>query len=72
MADTIENPAAGFVHWHTYAVIGYDATKHTVTLFNPWGQSGDDPAIKYGTITVSWSEFVANFKSLHHSTRPEA
>jgi len=72
LADTVDNPAAGFVHWHTYAVMGYDATKHTVTLFNPWGKSGDDPGIKYGTITVSWSEFVANFKSLHHSTRPEA
>ena len=72
VADTIDNPAAGFVHWHTYAVIGYDATKHTVTLFNPWGQSGDDPAIKYGTITVSWSQFVANFKGVHYSTRPEA
>ena len=72
VADTIENPAAGYVHWHTYAVLKYDATQHTVTLFNPWGKSGDEPGIKYGTFTVSWEEFAANFRSVHYSTRPEA
>jgi hypothetical protein len=33
---------------HAYAVVGYNATNQTVTLFNPWG-------IQYGLITMSWS-----------------
>jgi hypothetical protein len=39
---------------HAYAVVGYDATTHTVTLFNPWG-------IGYGLTTLTWSQMQANF-----------
>jgi hypothetical protein len=39
---------------HAYAVVGYNASTQTVTLFNPWG-------IQYGLITMSWSQIQANF-----------
>lgn len=39
---------------HAYAVVGYNATNQTVTLFNPWG-------IQYGLVTLSWSQIQANF-----------
>lgn len=39
---------------HAYAVVGYNATNQTVTLFNPWGT-------EYGLVTMSWSQIQANF-----------
>ncbi len=39
---------------HAYAVVGYDATNQTVTLFNPWG-------IQYGLITMTWSQIQGSF-----------
>jgi hypothetical protein len=39
---------------HAYAVVGYNATNQTVTLFNPWG-------IQYGLVTMTWSQIQANF-----------
>ncbi len=39
---------------HAYAVVGYDATNQTITLFNPWG-------IQYALTTMDWSQIQANF-----------
>ncbi|HVT30378.1 MAG TPA: C2 family cysteine protease [Lacipirellulaceae bacterium] len=39
---------------HAYAVVDYDATNQTVTLFNPWG-------IQVGLITMDWTQIQANF-----------
>ena len=39
---------------HSYAVVGYDATQQTITLFNPWG-------IQFGLLTLAWGEIQANF-----------
>lgn len=39
---------------HAYAVVGYNATNQTVTLFNPWGT-------EYGLVTMTWSQIHANF-----------
>ncbi|HEX5471196.1 MAG TPA: C2 family cysteine protease [Lacipirellulaceae bacterium] len=39
---------------HAYAVLSYNATNQTVTLFNPWG-------IQYGTVTMNWSQIQQNF-----------
>jgi len=39
---------------HAYAVVGYDATNQTITLFNPWG-------IEYGLVTMDWSQIQSNF-----------
>jgi hypothetical protein len=45
---------------HAYAVVGYDAVNHTITLFNPWG-------ISYGLLTLSWSDIQANFDYFDHT-----
>jgi hypothetical protein len=39
---------------HAYAVVGYNATNQTVTLFNPWG-------IQYGLLTLNWSQIQSSF-----------
>jgi hypothetical protein len=47
-------PTPGVVSNHVYAVVGYDVSTQTVTLFSPWG-------ITYGLTTLTWSEVQANF-----------
>jgi Calpain family cysteine protease len=39
---------------HAYAVVGYNATNQTITLFNPWG-------IEYGLVTMTWAQIQQNF-----------
>jgi hypothetical protein len=39
---------------HAYAVVGYNATNQTITLFNPWG-------IEYGLVTMTWAQIGQNF-----------
>jgi hypothetical protein len=39
---------------HAYAVVGYDETNQSITLFNPLG-------IEYGLVTMTWSQVQANF-----------
>jgi hypothetical protein len=39
---------------HAYAVVGYDATNQTITLFNPWG-------VEYGLVTMTWAQIQQNF-----------
>jgi hypothetical protein len=46
--------SSSVVGGHAYAVVGYNATNQTVTLFNPWG-------IEYGLVTLTWSQIQANF-----------
>jgi Ca2+-binding RTX toxin-like protein len=47
------------VEAHGYMMVGYDATHHTVTLRNPWGDGNDQPAV----LTVSVAFLKANFDS---------
>ena len=43
---------------HAYAVVGYDVTAQTVTLFNPWGiNNGSAP----GLVTLTWTQVKASF-----------
>ncbi len=44
---------------HAYAVVGYNATNQTITLFNPWGINNGTS--EPGLITLSWSQIQANF-----------
>ena len=48
-------PSSSVVGSHAYAVVGYNATNQTVTLFNPWG-------IQHGLLTLSWTQIQANFQ----------
>ncbi len=43
---------------HAYAMVGFNATTKTITLFNPWGiNNGEAP----GLVTLTWSQIQANF-----------
>ena len=46
---------SGVVGSHAYAVVGYNATNQTVTLFNPWGT-------EYATLTLTWTQIQASFQ----------
>ena len=48
-------PRAQVVGSHAYAVVGYNATNQTVTLFNPWG-------IEYGLVTMTWAQIQGSFQ----------
>jgi Calpain family cysteine protease len=39
---------------HAYAVLSYNASNQTVTLFNPWGTA-------YGLVTMTWSQIQGSF-----------
>ena len=44
---------------HAYAVVGYNAVNHTITLFNPWGiNNGSNMP---GLITLTWAQVETNF-----------
>lgn len=45
---------SGVVGSHAYAVIGYNSTNQTITLYNPWGPN-------YATVTMTWSQIQLNF-----------
>ena len=40
---------------HAYAVVGYNATNQTITLFNPWG-------VEYGLVTMTWAQIQGSFQ----------
>ena len=46
---------SGIVGNHAYAVVGYNTSAQTVTLFNPWG-------IEFGLTTLNWSQIQQNFE----------
>lgn len=52
---------------HSYVVVGYDADRGEVTLFNPWGLHGNKKDIKYGEFTVSWNDFYKDFMNIDHA-----
>ena len=39
---------------HAYAVVSYNTSNQTVTLFNPWGTS-------YALVTMSWTQIQGSF-----------
>jgi hypothetical protein len=45
---------SGVVGSHAYAVVGYNASNQTVTLFNPWGT-------QYPQLTLTWAQIQQNF-----------
>lgn len=52
---SMSTPASNqVVGGHAYAVVGYDATNQTVTLFNPWGT-------QYGLVTMTWSQIQGSY-----------
>ncbi len=44
---------------HAYALVGYNATNQTVTLFNPWGINNGSSMP--GLVTLTWAQVQANF-----------
>jgi hypothetical protein len=53
-------PASGLVvGGHAYAVIGYNASAHQVTLYNPWGNNNGSQFP--GQITLTWAQLQVNF-----------
>src|SRR5262249_24055152 len=42
---------------HVYAMLGFNAARDSITLYNPWGLNGSKP----GILTLKWSEVEANF-----------
>jgi hypothetical protein len=52
-------PASGsVVGGHAYAVVGYNASNKTITLYNPWGLNNGSAA---GIVTMSWSQIQQSF-----------
>lgn len=50
------SPASGsVVGSHAYAVIGYNSSNQTITLYNPWGPN-------YATVTMTWTEIQGSFQ----------
>jgi hypothetical protein len=45
---------SGVVASHAYAVIGYNSSNQTITLYNPWGPN-------YATLTLTWTQIQASF-----------
>lgn len=39
---------------HAYAVIGYNSSNQTITLYNPWGPN-------YDTVTMTWAQIGGSF-----------
>ena len=49
---------SGVVGGHAYAVMGYNASNQTLTLYNPWGlNNGSAPAL----VTMTWSQIQQSF-----------
>ncbi|OKH35512.1 peptidase [Calothrix sp. HK-06] len=50
--------APDIVASHAYALVNYDASTQTFTLFNPWGiESSSKPSI----LQLNWNQILANF-----------
>jgi hypothetical protein len=54
-------PLSTVVGNHAYAVVGYNATTQSITLFNPWGATSGTTTPEL--ITLSWAQVQANFLS---------
>jgi len=53
-SKTTPASGSGVVGSHAYAVIGYNSTNQTITLYNPWGPN-------YATLTMTWTQIQASF-----------
>jgi hypothetical protein len=53
-ASKVTPASSSVVGSHAYAVVGYNATDQTVTLFNPWGT-------EYGLVTMNWTQIQGSF-----------
>lgn len=53
--------ATNVVPGHAYLVVGYDASAHTITLFNPWGTAGGyrsgDNKFCPGSLSITAADF---------------
>jgi hypothetical protein len=67
----------GIPHGHAFGVLGYDATRCIVQVFNPWGNEvkpAGPPGLEFGYPThhgmfeVPVREFIQIFPSLHYET----
>lgn len=58
--------AASIVPTHAYALVGYNATAQTLTLYNPWGTDGgsepQDANPNDGELELSWQEVYKDFE----------
>jgi Calpain family cysteine protease len=46
--------SSSVVGGHAYAVIGYNSSNQTITLYNPWGPN-------YATVTMTWAQIGGSF-----------
>ncbi len=65
---TAGNLLPGLKAHHDYAVVGYDADKQIVHLWNPMGQPGSDKTIKCGSFDLSLDDFLKSFGALLYET----
>ncbi|HEV2973321.1 MAG TPA: C2 family cysteine protease [Pirellulales bacterium] len=66
LANSKNEVPDSLVPHHSYVIVGYDPASEQVTLYNPWGLRGNNKNIKYGTFSVSWQDFWADFGSIDH------
>jgi hypothetical protein len=66
LANSKNDVPDSLVPHHSYVIVGYDPASELVTLYNPWGLRGNKKSIKYGTFSVSWQDFWADFGSIDH------
>ena len=76
-ANNKEKPPPGMVNRHIYAILGYDAKKRQLTIFNPWGNSFNPKgppglengyATKSGEFTVPLDQFEKVFSVVVYET----
>ncbi|MBE9179811.1 pre-peptidase C-terminal domain-containing protein [Oculatella sp. LEGE 06141] len=62
--------ASNLVPGHSYALVDYNSSTRTFTLFNPWGVDGGYYKSTYapGFVKLTWSEITANFNEQVYTT----
>lgn len=55
--DSDVTTSSSVVPNHTYAMLGFNASSQTFTLYNPWGS----------TVQLTWSQITANFDAFTYS-----
>ena len=77
LSENIDKPPPGIATGHCYAILGYDANRRVVTIFNPWGNAfkpkgAPGPANGYptehGQFVVPLDEFRQVFSSITYET----
>ncbi len=59
------NPLTGIVYSHEYIVVSADTTTGKVTLYNPWGDSGQETGDNRGIKVISYNDFKTNFNMIN-------